>query len=139
VVPERSRPAFGYYARYVPVLRRAHGAGAWLAVVAGSPEEAIDMLESVEFRIMRNISIRGVMGMATFTDNMENVRDEFRYLKKWFNRLLEEYFRNDARFSEISMGMSGDYRIAIEEGATMIRIGSAIFGDRDYSKDWRQV
>jgi pyridoxal phosphate enzyme (YggS family) len=95
-----------------------------------SPEEAIEMLESEEFRIMRNIRIRGVMGMATFTDNLENVREEFRYLKKWFNRLAEEYFRNDAGFSEISMGMSGDYRIAIEEGATIVRIGSNIFGER---------
>jgi pyridoxal phosphate enzyme (YggS family) len=95
-----------------------------------SPGEAIEMLESAEFRMMRNISIRGVMGMATFTDDPESVREEFRYLKKWFNLIAEDFFRDNARFGEISMGMSGDYRIAIEEGATIVRIGSHIFGER---------
>jgi PLP dependent protein len=95
-----------------------------------SPEEAIEMLESSEFRMMRNIRIRGVMGMATFTEDMEAVRSEFRYLKTWFNQIAEDYFRQNTLFSEISMGMSGDYRIAIEEGATIVRIGSHIFGER---------
>jgi pyridoxal phosphate enzyme (YggS family) len=95
-----------------------------------SPEEAIEMLESSEFRMMRNICIRGVMGMATFTDDMQDVREEFRYLKKWFKQIAEDFFRDDNRFREISMGMSGDYNIAIEEGATIVRIGSHIFGER---------
>jgi len=95
-----------------------------------SPEEAIEMLGSTEFRMMKNICIRGVMGMATFTENTGVVREEFRYLKKWFNVIANDYFRNNTSFCEVSMGMSGDYRIAIEEGATMVRIGSIIFGER---------
>lgn len=92
--------------------------------------EACEILDSAEYRQMKNIIIRGVMGMATFTDDMEWVRKEFRMLKNHFDFLKNKYFSADDRFSEISMGMSGDFQVAIEEGSTMVRIGTAIFGER---------
>jgi len=95
-----------------------------------SREEAIEMLDSAEYKAMRNIRICGVMGMATFTDDMTAVREEFRYLKKWFTIIRHDYFPDRREFCEISMGMSGDYSVAIEEGATIVRIGSLIFGER---------
>jgi len=96
-------------------------------------ESARCLLDSKEFSGMRNIRISGVMGMATFCDDPEVVRMEFRMLKLYFTLLKQEYFMNSPEFREISMGMSGDYRIAIEEGSTMVRIGSAVFGERIYS------
>lgn len=75
----------------------------------------------------------GVMGMATFTDNIAQIKNEFSSLKKIFNDLKSGYFANQTDFKEISMGMSDDYKIAIEEGSTMIRVGSAIFGSRNYN------
>ena len=94
--------------------------------------EAKELLSSDEFNEMENISICGVMGMATFTDNEEQVQREFSALKKIFNELKETFFKSKDSFKEISMGMSGDYKIAIEEGSTMVRIGSTIFGARNY-------
>jgi len=88
------------------------------------------MIESPEFNDYRNISIRGVMGMATFTPDEDVVRAEFRRLAGIFRFLKDRYFDDNQLFSVISMGMSGDYRIAIEEGSTMIRVGSLIFGER---------
>ena len=70
------------------------------------------------------------MGMASFTENANQVRKEFTYLKKCFDRLKPEYFKENSSFKEISMGMSGDYKIAIEAGSTMVRIGSMVFGER---------
>lgn len=94
-------------------------------------EEACEILESESFRNMENVEICGLMGMATLTGNTDQVRSEFRQLKQYFDIIREKYFAGKASFSEISMGMSGDYRIAIEEGSTMVRIGSAIFGERE--------
>jgi len=74
--------------------------------------------------------IIGVMGMASFTENKQQVKDEFRELKKVFSHLKSTCFQNDAAFREISMGMSGDWKSAVEEGSTMVRIGSSIFGNR---------
>jgi uncharacterized pyridoxal phosphate-containing UPF0001 family protein len=74
------------------------------------------------------------MGMATFTDDETQIRKEFAALKKYFERLKSDYFSESVEFKEISMGMSGDYLIAIEEGSTMVRIGSTIFGERQYHK-----
>lgn len=74
----------------------------------------------------------GVMGMATYTDDTNQIRKEFKDLRLFFDELKNSYFANDNRFTEISMGMSGDYRIAIEEGSTIVRIGSSIFGEREY-------
>lgn len=95
-----------------------------------SPEEITVMMESEEFRHFGSVRLCGVMGMATFTDNEEQVRDEFRFLKECFKNLKRTYFSGDPDFTEISMGMSGDYKIAVEEGSTIIRIGSLIFGER---------
>ncbi|HDJ34297.1 MAG TPA: YggS family pyridoxal phosphate-dependent enzyme [Bacteroidetes bacterium] len=93
-------------------------------------QEAREMLDSPQFRDMTHVKILGVMGMATFTDRMEQVRKEFRKLAGIFRTLKNDYFRDDNSFREISMGMSGDYPVALEEGATMVRIGSLIFGER---------
>ncbi len=93
-------------------------------------EEAVNMLNSTEREDWRNVCLCGVMGMATFTDDTSLIRQEFRTLKSIFDQLKEEFFKNDQRFSEISMGMSADYSIAIEEGSTIVRVGSAIFGER---------
>jgi len=79
---------------------------------------------------LRNISICGVMGMATFTGNKERIASEFSYLRKCFQTIRREYMNDDPHFSEMSMGMSGDFITAIEEGSTMVRIGSLIFGER---------
>jgi pyridoxal phosphate enzyme (YggS family) len=81
------------------------------------------------FLNMRNVSIKGLMGMATFTDNKQQVREEFRYL----NSIYEQCRHLLPDMHELSMGMSGDYSIAIEEGSTMVRIGSSIFGPRNYT------
>ena len=93
-------------------------------------EEAYEILDSDEYKTLKNISIAGVMGMATFTDDEMQVRNEFRFLKKIFDNLKKEYFAGKKVFKEISMGMSDDYSIAIEEGSTIVRIGSKIFGSR---------
>lgn len=95
-------------------------------------DEARQLLESEAFKAMENVRICGVMGMATFTDDKTEVRKEFKHLKAIFDILKKEYFANQPQFKEISMGMSEDYLIAIEEGATMVRVGSLIFGARVY-------
>lgn len=92
--------------------------------------EAFTILDSPDIKVMHNIKICGVMGMASFTEDMKLVRKEFRNLKTYFNQLKEKYFYNQSYFKEISMGMSGDYQVAIKEGSTMVRIGTAIFGER---------
>ncbi|MBR0304599.1 MAG: YggS family pyridoxal phosphate-dependent enzyme [Bacteroidales bacterium] len=96
--------------------------------------ECETMLQGEVFQNLHHVKICGVMGMATFTENMDQVRREFQKLHSIFNTLKEKYFPNNPDFKEISMGMTDDYPIAIEEGSTMIRIGSAIFGPRDYSQ-----
>jgi PLP dependent protein len=96
-----------------------------------SEEEAREILDSAEFKAMKNIRIVGVMGMATFTDNQEQIRLEFRGLKAFFETLKTQYLATEnLQLSEVSMGMSGDYLIAAEEGSTLVRVGSAIFGSR---------
>lgn len=96
-------------------------------------EEARQMLCDPMIPHLKNIIIAGVMGMATFTDDMAQVRKEFRQLRQTFEWLKSDFFPTDDRFREISMGMSGDYMVAIEEGSTIVRIGSLIFGERNYS------
>ncbi|WP_298514681.1 YggS family pyridoxal phosphate-dependent enzyme [uncultured Kordia sp.] len=93
-----------------------------------SEEEATALLTSNEFQELENIVIVGVMGMATFTDNLTQVRQEFKKLKDTFGVLQSIH----ERLETISMGMSGDYELAIEEGSNMVRIGSSIFGARNY-------
>ncbi len=97
-----------------------------------SYEEAAEMLKSPEFRTWEHIAIHGVMGMATNTEDSALVRKEFHTLKTYFDRLKQTFFAGQESFREISMGMTGDYPLAIEEGSTMVRIGSAIFGPRMY-------
>lgn len=92
--------------------------------------QAKELLLSKEFKTLENVELAGVMGMATFTDDQEQVRQEFRTLKEIFDTLKQDHFASKDSFKEISMGMSGDYTIAIEEGSTLIRVGSTIFGTR---------
>jgi pyridoxal phosphate enzyme (YggS family) len=93
-------------------------------------DEARELLRSERYRSLQNIEIAGVMGMATFTDDEAQIRTEFKSLKSKFDTLKSEFFSDQDSFREISMGMSGDYMIAVEEGSTMVRIGSSIFGSR---------
>ncbi|SMO46162.1 YggS family pyridoxal phosphate-dependent enzyme [Solitalea koreensis] len=97
-------------------------------------EEAIELLRSDEFAELKNVRIVGIMGIATNTNNQKQIKEEFYELATLFKGLKLAYFRKDEAFKEISMGMSADYKIAIEQGSTMIRIGSAIFGERTYFK-----
>ncbi len=97
-------------------------------------DEAHALLKSQEYMAMKNVRISGVMGMATYTDKQNIIRSEFRALQSYFGQLRSLYFDDDASFCEISMGMSGDYLIAIEEGSTMVRLGSLIFGERELLK-----
>lgn len=96
-------------------------------------DEARQLLNSESFKQMENIRICGVMGMATFTDDEAEIRKEFKHLKEIFDTLKHDFFGNQPQFKEISMGMSNDYPIAIEEGATLVRVGSKIFGARRYN------
>lgn len=92
--------------------------------------EVLEMLESEDFQKLKNIRICGVMGMASFIDDDDQIRREFMYLSECFRRLKDEFFSGDDAFKELSMGMSGDYKIALEEGSTIVRLGSTIFGSR---------
>lgn len=93
-------------------------------------DEAIELLRSEEFAGMKHVRIVGVMGIATNTEHEKQIRDEFNELKVLFEGLKVSFFRKEDSFREISMGMSSDYKIAIKEGSTMVRIGSTIFGKR---------
>lgn len=96
-----------------------------------SEEETREILDSEEFKAMKNIRIVGLMGMATNTDDQEQIRLEFRSLKTFFETLKTQYpATENLQLREISMGMSGDFMIAAEEGSTLVRVGSAIFGSR---------
>ena len=99
-----------------------------------TPAEAAEILASDAFKALSHIKITGVMGVATNTDSETQLQKEFRYLKSTFYELQHKFFPHDPDFKEISMGMSSDYKLAIAEGSTMIRVGSSIFGARDYSK-----
>ena len=93
-------------------------------------DEVIELLESQEFAALKNIRIIGVMGIATNSENTKQINEEFYELKTLFEGLKIAYFKNETSFKEISMGMSSDYQIAIEQGSTLVRIGSDIFGER---------
>ncbi len=97
-----------------------------------SYEEATAILEDSSFPELTHIHISGVMGMASYTDDETQVLNEFKQLSDYFHRLKSKYFCDDEQFKEISMGMSGDYKLAISAGSTMIRIGTSIFGSRNY-------
>lgn len=93
-------------------------------------DSSLELLHSEAYALMKNINIVGVMGMATFTDNENQIKTEFKTLVSHFNDLNTTELSNSETFTEISMGMSGDYKIAIDEGSTMVRVGSSIFGSR---------
>jgi pyridoxal phosphate enzyme (YggS family) len=92
-------------------------------------EELIELLQSEIFRNLKNIKIVGLMGMATFTENQTQIKKEFQHLKTIFDNLQQRTTHN-LQLTTLSMGMSGDYQLAIEYGSTMVRIGSSIFGGR---------
>ena len=94
-------------------------------------EECWNFLSKGKWKEWKHIQIAGVMGMATFSDDEEVVRKEFAKLHSFFKRIKEQFFADSPHFKEISMGMSSDYKIAVEEGSTMIRVGSDIFGQRE--------
>ncbi len=95
-----------------------------------SLRELEGVVGSQEFMSLKNVRICGVMGMATFTNDEDQIRKEFRYLADCFKSMKNRFFSEVPHFREISMGMSGDYKIALQEGSTMVRIGSHIFGER---------
>lgn len=95
-----------------------------------APQECTDFLAGGRWRNYPHVQLSGVMGMATLTDDAEQIRSEFRLLKSLFDEWKRKYFADEPAFSEISMGMSDDYSIAVEEGSTMIRVGTMIFGKR---------
>ena len=117
------------WSRVVPVLLEFHVASEeskFGLTLSGADE----MLSSPDIESLKNVSITGVMGMATFTDDQELIKSEFRQLSNIFHFLKGKYFYHNDQFCEISMGMSDDYPIAIAEGSTIVRIGSKIFGAR---------
>lgn len=97
-------------------------------------DEAVAMLTSERFKELHHVRLCGVMGMATFCDDERQIRKEFSTLKDIFTKIKATFFAHEEYFCEISMGMSDDYTIAIEEGSTMVRVGSSIFGHRNYNK-----
>jgi pyridoxal phosphate enzyme (YggS family) len=94
------------------------------------PAEGRAMLELGAWKALRHVRLCGVMGMATFTDDEAQVRREFALLRAIFNDLKRDFFPSQPHFREISMGMSADWRLAVEEGSTIVRIGSLLFGER---------
>ncbi len=99
-------------------------------------DEAIELLRSNEFAELKNIRIRGLMGIATNTEKEKQLKEEFYELKTFFDGVKVSFFRKDDNFNVVSMGMSSDYEIAIEQGSNMIRVGSTIFGSR-VIKHWK--
>lgn len=92
--------------------------------------EVIELLESEEFKSMKNMRIRGLMGIATNTDKEKEIKEEFYELKMLFDGIKISYYRKEESFDTLSMGMSSDYKLAIEQGSNMVRLGSTIFGKR---------
>ena len=99
-------------------------------------DEVIELLRSEEYAGLSHVRIRGLMGIATNTDNEKQIREEFYELKSFFDGIKQSYFRQDPFFDVLSMGMSSDYKIAIEQGSNMVRLGSTIFGQR-VIKHWK--
>ncbi len=93
-------------------------------------EDLLKVIDKYLNNEFENVEVIGLMGMATFTDNQEQIAAEFAGLKKLFDEIKSDYLNNQESFNQISMGMSGDYQIAIANGSTMIRVGSSIFGGR---------
>ncbi len=96
------------------------------------PQECREMLADGTWRGLEHVSLCGLMGMATFTDDEEQVRSEFRSLASLFKEVKEKWFAHEPAFCELSMGMSDDFPVAVQEGSTLVRVGSSIFGTRKY-------
>ena len=99
-----------------------------------SKEELMELMEKLQQEPLEGVEICGLMGMASFVEDEEQIRGEFASLKQTFDQIREKYISTHPNFNELSMGLSGDYRIAVEMGSTMVRIGTTIFGARNYSK-----
>ena len=97
-----------------------------------SPNECRELLQNEQLAELRNIQICGLMGMATYTDDTTLIEQEFHTLHELFSELKSIYFKGNDNFAVLSMGMSHDYPIAIRQGSTMIRVGTSIFGEREY-------
>lgn len=97
-----------------------------------SAQELLDTLQAGDWKELQHIKICGLMGMATYTDNKMQVKAEFRQLKQLFDEVKNAYFADEPAFKNISMGMSDDFQLAIEQGSSMVRVGSLIFGNRNY-------
>ena len=97
-------------------------------------DEAIELLRSEEFTSLKHIRIRGFMGIATNTDNEKQIKEEYYELRTFFDGAKQSFFRKDSYFDTLSMGMSSDYKVAIEQGSNMVRLGSTIFGKRNTIK-----
>mgnify|MGYP004522432171 FL=1 len=95
-------------------------------------EDLEALLESEEFKMLENVRICGLMGIGSVTDDLNQTRKEFRHLSNLFKHIKAKYYEKEDSFCELSMGMSHDFQIAVEEGSTFVRIGSSIFGLRDY-------
>lgn len=119
-----------HFGRVIPCLLQFHIASEE-SKFGFSYEEVVQLLSAVEMLHLENVTISGVMGMATFTDDVELIKKEFLTLHEIFQNLKAVFFQGNDNFREISMGMSSDYLYAIESGSTMIRIGSTIFGERN--------
>jgi len=117
--------------RPIPVLLQIHIATEE-SKFGFDQEELEGMLSSPEFINLTHVQVKGLMGMATFTEDLGQIRSEFRGLKQFFDTLKKRNLPYFVELTDLSMGMSGDYQIAQEEGSTMVRIGSAIFGSRNY-------
>ncbi len=117
--------------RVVPCLLQLHIADEQ-SKYGFSYQECRELLQQGLWKEFEYVKLCGVMGMATLTNDENRVREEFSGLKQFFEEIKANFFANDPDFKEISMGMSQDYKIAIEEGSTLIRVGSKIFGERAY-------
>lgn len=115
--------------RVIPVLLQLHIAEE-STKFGMTLEEVCELLESEAYREMDSIEVQGLMGMATFTNDRQQVRKEFRQLKSYFDTIKSKYFKDQEGFRILSMGMSDDYQSGIDEGSNMVRIGTAIFGAR---------
>jgi pyridoxal phosphate enzyme (YggS family) len=119
------------FERVIPCLLQVHIAEEE-SKFGFSEEELLNLFHSDTFRLYKNIRVDGLMGMATFTEDQEQVRKEFKNLRTLFDKLRSINLPAQVQMKELSMGMSGDYQIAVEEGSTLVRIGTAIFGSRSY-------
>lgn len=103
-----------------------------------SHDELIEVLRSEAYAQLKNVNVIGLMGIATNTVNKEIIREEFYELKMLFEGLKASFFKDNSSFKELSMGMSSDYPLALEQGSTMVRLGSTIFGTR-ITPHWKQI